>query len=145
MSCAECPISPFGSKDEADVEKTDISAVPLLCRLGDGSPVQAMRITTNRGGACCRTRWIQYCSRGDSEGHFHIENGPAMEVNVIGGRAVPRGRERHASPDHETLHGAPQVARRALAWARDSPCDSRDDDLRAHRSDQVRGTRVPHR
>ena len=64
--------------------------------------------------------------------------------NVIGGRGVPHGHERHALPDRETLHGAPQVARRALAWARGSPCDSPNDDPRVHRSAQAHGTTVQH-
>jgi hypothetical protein len=60
-------------------------------------------------------------------------------------RAEPHGRVRRASLRRETLPDDPRDVHRALAWVRDSPYESRDDDRHVRKSVPVRGTKVPRR
>ncbi len=67
-----------------------------------------------------------------------------IEAGVfISFRAVPRGRVSRALPGREIQTGALPAARRVPESYRGSPCDSRDDDRRVHRSDHRRETRAP--
>jgi hypothetical protein len=102
--------------------------------------------------AICRSASAPWCGTGETVLVKDFSDGPGALAKAR--RAVapfplftcvhgaPHGHVGHALPGRETLNGVPLDGRRARAYARGSPCESRNDDRRVRRNDPARGTKV---